>query len=220
MARVGEQLDVVALLASSGVRASSSVRPMTPFMGVRISWLMLARKSLLARLAARRLPWPARLHLGLLAQRDVVADGLDYLAALVERPRRQLDGQRVGVGREELDLEGQRPAGAQRARDELGDVSGRSGGASSESCWPTTSWRRRPVMRSPARLKVVIAPVASQVQIRSLACSTSSSCCRVSRASWALAAGQSVSMVCRRCRTSRRSSRAPRAGRAPRPAPV
>ena len=36
----------------SEVSSSSSVMPSTPFIGVRISWLMLARKSLLARLAA------------------------------------------------------------------------------------------------------------------------------------------------------------------------
>ena len=36
----------------SSVRSSSSVMPMTPFMGVRISWLILARKSLFAALAA------------------------------------------------------------------------------------------------------------------------------------------------------------------------
>ena len=35
----------------SSVSSSSSVMPMTPFIGVRISWLMLARNSLLARLA-------------------------------------------------------------------------------------------------------------------------------------------------------------------------
>ena len=38
--------------ASSGVSSSRSVMPMTPFIGVRISWLMLARNSLLAWLAA------------------------------------------------------------------------------------------------------------------------------------------------------------------------
>ena len=38
--------------ASSVVSSSSSVMPITPFMGVRISWLMLARKSDLAWLAA------------------------------------------------------------------------------------------------------------------------------------------------------------------------
>ena len=38
--------------SSSGVSSSSSVVPITPFIGVRISWLMLARKSDLARLAA------------------------------------------------------------------------------------------------------------------------------------------------------------------------
>ncbi len=37
---------------SSGVARTSSVMPMMPFIGVRTSWLMLARNSLLARLAA------------------------------------------------------------------------------------------------------------------------------------------------------------------------
>ena len=37
---------------SSSVSSSSSVMPMMPFIGVRISWLMFARNSLLARLAA------------------------------------------------------------------------------------------------------------------------------------------------------------------------
>ena len=36
----------------SSVSSASSVMPMMPFMGVRISWLMLARMFLLARLAA------------------------------------------------------------------------------------------------------------------------------------------------------------------------
>ncbi len=36
----------------SSVSRASSVMPMIPFMGVRISWLMLARNSLFARLAA------------------------------------------------------------------------------------------------------------------------------------------------------------------------
>ncbi len=35
-----------------GVPSRSSVIPITPFMGVRISWLMFARKALLARFAA------------------------------------------------------------------------------------------------------------------------------------------------------------------------
>ncbi len=38
--------------ASSGVPPSSASMPTTPFSGVRISWLMLARNSLLALLAA------------------------------------------------------------------------------------------------------------------------------------------------------------------------
>ena len=54
--RLGRLLDhvqVLALLrASARCPAASSVMPMMPFIGVRISWLMLARNSLLARLAA------------------------------------------------------------------------------------------------------------------------------------------------------------------------
>ena len=42
---------VAALLSVSSVSSRSPVMPMTPFMGVRISWLMLARNSLLAVLA-------------------------------------------------------------------------------------------------------------------------------------------------------------------------
>ena len=38
--------------AVRSVPSASSVMPMTPFIGVRISWLMLARNSLFARLAA------------------------------------------------------------------------------------------------------------------------------------------------------------------------
>ena len=38
--------------AVSSVSSTRSVMPMTPFIGVRISWLMLARKSLLTRLAS------------------------------------------------------------------------------------------------------------------------------------------------------------------------
>ena len=38
--------------SSSGPASTTSVRPSTPFIGVRISWLMWARKLLLARLAA------------------------------------------------------------------------------------------------------------------------------------------------------------------------
>ena len=37
---------------SARVSSASSVMPMMPFIGVRISWLMLARNSLLARLAS------------------------------------------------------------------------------------------------------------------------------------------------------------------------
>ena len=38
-------------MLSSVVSSTRSVMPIMAFMGVRISWLMLARKSLLARLA-------------------------------------------------------------------------------------------------------------------------------------------------------------------------
>ena len=37
--------------SSSGVSSRSPVMPITPFMGVRISWLMFAKNSLLARFA-------------------------------------------------------------------------------------------------------------------------------------------------------------------------
>ena len=53
--RLGRLLDqsagTRAARRSSSVSRASSVMPMMPFMGVRISWLMLARNSLLARLA-------------------------------------------------------------------------------------------------------------------------------------------------------------------------
>jgi len=37
--------------SSSGVSAQQVAKPSTPFMGVRISWLMVARNSLFARFA-------------------------------------------------------------------------------------------------------------------------------------------------------------------------
>ena len=56
----------------SSVSRSSSVMPMTPFIGVRISWLMLARNSLLAWLALfGGLLGAMHFLLGLLARRDV-----------------------------------------------------------------------------------------------------------------------------------------------------
>ena len=61
--RIGRLLDqrrgTRAARRSSSVSSTSSVMPMMPFIGVRISWLMLARNSLLARFACRPLPWPA-----------------------------------------------------------------------------------------------------------------------------------------------------------------
>ena len=44
----------------SGVSSSSSVKPSTPFIGVRISWLMLARNSDLALLAFSAAAFSAR----------------------------------------------------------------------------------------------------------------------------------------------------------------
>ena len=46
--RLGE---LALLIGRARCRAAGSVMPITPFIGVRISWLMLARNSLLARLA-------------------------------------------------------------------------------------------------------------------------------------------------------------------------
>jgi hypothetical protein len=51
-------LGVLALLGGQVRVEQQAVMPMTPFIGVRISWLMLARNSLLARLAS------LGLHLG------------------------------------------------------------------------------------------------------------------------------------------------------------
>ena len=50
--RFGHDLQEVALPGASWLCSTSSVMPMMAFMGVRISWLMLARKALFARLAA------------------------------------------------------------------------------------------------------------------------------------------------------------------------
>ncbi|MCY1376470.1 hypothetical protein D9M69_639610 [compost metagenome] len=46
------RLTISACSGDSAVRDRASTMPITPFNGVRISWLMLARKSDLARLAA------------------------------------------------------------------------------------------------------------------------------------------------------------------------
>ena len=79
---VGRRLDQLAgtraARASRSVSSSSSVMPMMPFIGVRISWLMLARNSLLARLAASAasLAW-RRAVLGRLAVGDVLHLGHD-----------------------------------------------------------------------------------------------------------------------------------------------
>ena len=82
-----DHVQVFALLArSASVSRTSSVMPMTPFMGVRISWLMLARNSLLARLAASAASLASRSSSSaLLAVGDVArdAEGADDLAAAV-----------------------------------------------------------------------------------------------------------------------------------------
>jgi len=48
--------------------------PITPFIGVRISWLIVARKAVRARGLLGRLPRPAKFHLALFHGRDVAFD--------------------------------------------------------------------------------------------------------------------------------------------------
>ena len=83
-------VDERAARSSSGVSASSSSIPITPFSGVRISWLMLARKS---DLAAR----PRRLGERAVALGDVGgdrADGVDLAGVVAQR---ELDDERGRV---------------------------------------------------------------------------------------------------------------------------
>ena len=85
--RVGRRLDqvqVFALFAVRSVSRASSVMPMMPFIGVRISWLMLARNSLLARLAVSAvLLGPEKLCGSLLNRAfDIRLDG--FLQCLVQ----------------------------------------------------------------------------------------------------------------------------------------
>ena len=78
--------------------------PMTPFMGVRISWLMLARNSDLSRTdSMRRIACLFELRGDLVALGDVTtdADHADNLAApiAVRRPGRQVGPLHSGFGR-------------------------------------------------------------------------------------------------------------------------
>ena len=69
-------------------RAASSVMPMTPFMGVRISWLMFARNSLLARLAASAASLARlQLRLDLPSRGDVDGDPEDAAAPALDEDR-------------------------------------------------------------------------------------------------------------------------------------
>ena len=85
----------------------------------------------------------------------------------------------------EIELEGEARVRAQRARRPSRARAARCSGTATKSArWrPITSWRSRPSSRSPARLIEVIAPVASQVPMKSPASSKSSSYCRCSAAS-------------------------------------
>ena len=87
------------------VSSSSAVRPMMPFIGVRISWLMLARNSLLMRLAFSagppRLFELARLRLQALHQIAGHADRAHH-------PRAQT----LGGARRQRDVRGSRRTGS------------------------------------------------------------------------------------------------------------
>ncbi len=157
---------------------------MMPFIGVRISWLMLATKSLLARDAASAAS---------LARCSTISP---CLRSVMSRPTAWMASPPSCSGRVVISTVSVLPSGVSSSTSKVSGPSARServtrsatwparvGGASSASWRPTTSCRRRPIIRWPARLKLVSVPVASQVQIRSLACSISSSCCRVSSAS-------------------------------------
>ena len=63
--------------AVSSLSSASSVMPMMPFIGVRISWLMLARNSLLARLASIALSR---------AEDELLIGGTQLRGADVDRP--------------------------------------------------------------------------------------------------------------------------------------
>ena len=172
---------------------------MMPFIGVRISWLMLATKSLLARDAASAAS---------LARCSTISP---CLRSVMSRPTAWMASPPSCSGRVVISTVSVLPSGVSSSASKVSGPSARSdrvtrsatwparvGGASSASWRPRTSCRRRPIIRWPARLKVVIVPVASHVQIRSLACSISSSCCRVRSASCSRLRARRASVVRRR----------------------
>ena len=85
--RIGRRLDHVQVLrAVRGVRfvsSASSVIPRMPFIGVRISWLMFARNSLLARLAASAASLERQFLAGVMLLGDVAGDGVEQPGFLI-----------------------------------------------------------------------------------------------------------------------------------------
>ena len=104
---------------------------MMPFIGVRISWLMFATKSLFARLAGfGRVLRALQRQLALLAHGDVAAEGLDDVAAHGRRQRagRELERDERALDRLERDLEGEADPRVDRPRHELLDPRAIGGG--------------------------------------------------------------------------------------------
>ena len=118
--------EVLALLGRRGrCPAGSSVMPMMPFMGVRISWLMLARNSLLARLAASAASLAARSSAAdpgvLQGERGLVGErlGHPYLVGLEAAVLRSADGEGADRLVPEHDRDGEHggePTGWRRCR--------------------------------------------------------------------------------------------------------
>ena len=178
-----------------------------PFIGVRISWLMLATKSLFARLAAsaasfaccsasspclrsvtsRPIAWIQRswpeCSIGRVAS-SIVATPASGVMTSSSKVRR-------ACARSERDT-------IERARARGAPVAARSA-----SCRPITSCRRRPSRRSPARLTDVIVPVSSQVPMKSPASSKSSSYCCCSAASRSAREPDDGGLRCRRAGAAR-----------------
>ena len=139
---------------------------MMPFIGVRISWLMLATKSLLARDAASAAS---------LARCSTISP---CLRSVMSRPTAWMASPPSCSGRVVISTVSVLPSGVSSSTSKVSGpwarsdrvtrsatLAARVGGASSASWRPTTSCRRRPIIRWPARLKLVSVPVASQVQI-------------------------------------------------------
>ena len=98
---------------------------MMPFIGVRISWLMLATKSLLARDAASAASL-ARCSTISPCLRSVMSRPTAWMASPPSCSGRVVIST-VSVlpsGREQLDVEGERAVGAERSRHQIGDVAG------------------------------------------------------------------------------------------------